>query len=223
MPAGPAGCDGASDTGRVGVGVAYGFADTELGFSETRFQLSQQAVAVSGSYQVSERWILRASAGAMLDGELTGTVAGESRVFDLNAGPSFSLGAATQVLGENDANLILSLSFSAGVTLATTTALDAGGNSLGGSEQDYTAVDLRFGALLGVTLFDRWTPFLLARAFGGPVSWNFDDVGGRTGTDTTHVQLGVGSALTLVPGVSLFVEGVFFGERGVATGFEIRP
>jgi hypothetical protein len=79
-----------------------------------------------------------------------------------------------------------------------------------------TAFDLRGGVVVGKTILDRVTPFVVARVFGGPIAWSLR---GRdqTGTDLHHVQLGGGAVVSLPP-VDVYLEGVPLGERALGGG-----
>jgi len=86
----------------------------------------------------------------------------------------------------------------------------------GGPSSTLSAFDLRLGVVAGKTIAHAVTPYLLARAFGGPVFWS---QAGRsvTGTDANHYQLGAGLSVR-VGRVDLVVEGVPLGELGLVAG-----
>ena len=77
---------------------------------------------------------------------------------------------------------------------------------------------MRVGGILGWTLFDAWTPYAAGRLFGGPVFWKSERYGGDalTGTDRYHIQLAMGSTVTLPVGLYTSVEWAFVGERAVS-------
>jgi hypothetical protein len=82
----------------------------------------------------------------------------------------------------------------------------------------FTAFDLRAGAIAGKTIAGVFTPYVTARAFGGPVSWRFDG-DAVTGTDLYKYQLGGGLSLALFDRkLDVFAEGIALGERGFAAG-----
>lgn len=78
---------------------------------------------------------------------------------------------------------------------------------------DYLAVDGRVGVAAGYTLQERLTPYLVARAFGGPVFYD-----GSVGTDLFHYQLGAGLVVGLPLGLDLSFEGVPLGEQRLTLG-----
>ena len=84
----------------------------------------------------------------------------------------------------------------------------------------YDAFDFRMGAVVGWTISDWFSPYLLARAFGGPVNWTHD--GQKvTGTDVNHYQLGVGISAPLGKIADIFLEAVPLGEQGMSGGFGV--
>ena len=98
----------------------------------------------------------------------------------------------------------------------TSTRHEAAGAANEGSVA-YRAFDLRVGALVGLTLADRFRPYALVRAFGGPVYWRYQG-NPVTGTDAYHVQLGGGMSVAAFGGFAVFAEGVPLGERGASGG-----
>lgn len=97
----------------------------------------------------------------------------------------------------------------------TSTRHEAAGTDRG--RVPYRAFDLRFGALVGLTLADRFRPYALARVFGGPVFWRYQG-SAVTGTDMYKFQLGGGMSVALGGGFAVFAEGVPLGERGASGG-----
>ena len=72
-----------------------------------------------------------------------------------------------------------------------------------------------------VRTFGAFSPYLLARAFAGPVLWNWDgeDI---TGTDTHHFQLGAGASVSIGPRVTLLVDLAALGERAASLGMAVN-
>lgn len=77
----------------------------------------------------------------------------------------------------------------------------------------YFAADVRAGVSVGWLLWDRFTPYVTTRVFGGPVFWR-----GQTGTDQFHFQLGAGFVLGLPGGFDLVAECVPLGEQALSAG-----
>lgn len=90
--------------------------------------------------------------------------------------------------------------------------------AIGAAEtESYLAFDARLGVAAGWTLFDALSPYLAARAFGGPILWRFRGED-RAGTDRYHYQLALGASALLPGGFNVSAEGVPLGERGATVG-----
>jgi hypothetical protein len=184
------------------------YTNTALDFSggqrvpETRF-----ASVASLAYLMTRNFSIEFGAGVAYGGHLSAS----DGLHPFSAGPTFALGASWRVV-DGTPFVILSSLISA---TAATTHLANQSLSTG-----YQAFDLRLGAMAGITLLDRLSPYLLARAFGGPVYWQ---VQGQsvTGTDVNHFQIGAGLALLLTKRIDVFVEGVPLGEQAVAAGLSL--
>jgi hypothetical protein len=81
----------------------------------------------------------------------------------------------------------------------------------------YDAFDLRLGALLGTTVWQVFSPYALARVFGGPIFWTLAGTAVQ-GTDVYHYQLGGGLLLRIASSLDVFVEGSALGEQAVSGG-----
>ena len=99
------------------------------------------------------------------------------------------------------------------------TYTDGSSSPMGHAEAPrFTALDLRVGAIAGKTIANVFTPYVTARAFGGPITWRFDGAN-VTGTDLYKYQLGGGLSLALLDRrLDVFAEGIALGERGIAAG-----
>lgn len=172
------------------------------------FDLDQQAVTVSVGQVRPSRLSLRASIGAVLDG----TIAGAGRTHDLGPGVVGAI-AATRPWTWGPWFVHGSVSLSG--SRVTTTEARAGAPTEG-----LMAFDARVGASAGRQL-GPVMPYLLARAFGGPVLWNVDGAG-VTGTDAYHVQLGAGASVTLGSAWSIMVDVSALGERAASVGVAWR-
>ncbi len=180
---------------------------TALKFDDLRADQRRNAVFASLAYAPTRRLTLQLSAGAAFAGELeapNGTHA-------FNPGPTGALGVVyTLVAGTPFVALT-------GVFSAShaTTQLRGRGPSV-----SYDAFDLRVGVIAGVTLLDVLRPYLVARAFGGPVLWRYEGEA-QTGTDTSHVQLGLGITVRPIEAVAIFAEGIPLGERALSGGASV--
>jgi hypothetical protein len=189
------------------LGVSALYTSTALRFNESlRAAETRRAFLAALSYAPTRRLTLQAALGATLGGALD-TPTGSYR---FAAGPSAAAGLTWRAVERRRVFVMLTslLSFS-----SANTAL-VGTND---AAVRYTAFDLRVGAVAGATLFDRVSPYLLARAFGGPVYWRYQGTA-VTGTDTHHYQVGGGVALRLARVLDFYAEGIPLGERAVSAG-----
>lgn len=212
MPVGPTGCEG-NHAGRADsawfLGASFGMFTSELRFSDgTEPDITEQSVVASGGYRWAGGWSARVAAGAVLGG----TLEHGGRAHDVGAGWMAAAGLSRSFpLGER---WFVSGNVTAGVSSTSTTEQQAGSMS---EAVSLAAVDVRLGVLAGVTLWQRWSPYVLARGFGGPVLWTLDgeDI---TGSDQHHYQLGVGSTVALPWSLTLLVDASVVGERAVSLG-----
>lgn len=163
------------------------------------------------TWEFARRWALRAAVG----GVLHGTLGRPGERYVLGPGVVGSLGARYRIVEPDgaipfvDANAVVAASWSPA----------ARRDGVGGGAPGVVATDLRFGATVGWSLWDLWTPYTSVRAFGGPVLWERD--GERiTGTDIHHYQVALGSSLSW-PGGGVFLDGSFLGERSLTAGLAL--
>lgn len=142
--------------------------------------------------------------GAVIDGE----VVQRGMRYTLGPGVVVALALDWRVLSAPKDPLTLTLGVQLGVSHVAV--------SDGAVREPWTASDLRASVTASRTLWDRLTPYLSVRLFGGPVFWR-----DATGGDTTHVQLALGLGLELFEGLSLHVEGAALAERGVFGGLAV--
>jgi hypothetical protein len=190
------------------VGVSGLYTSTALQLSDSlRAAQIRYATLATLAYLPSPRLILQAGAGATLGGSLT-LPDGQH---DFSPGPTADIGADWRVFDNRRTFVLLTsaLSFSA----ARTHLGDQG--SVG-----YQAFDLRLGGQLGVDIAHIFQPYVVVRAFGGPVYWDYMGKA-VTGTDAHHYQVGAGAGLRLSKIVNLFVEGIPLGERAVSLGASV--
>jgi hypothetical protein len=190
---------------RWSVGATGTYTDTALRFDGTLRAAQTRAAALAVlAYLPTSSLALEAGLGASFGGALTLP----DGKHEFLPGPSASLGLAWRFLDAPSyfALLTSALSFSANRT-------EHGGDP----RVSYTAFDLRLGAEFGLNLANVLHPYVLARAFGGPVYWTYAGQS-VTGTDIHHYQVGAGVAVGLPGHLSLFAEGVPLGERAISGG-----
>jgi hypothetical protein len=163
---------------------------------------------LSGGYIWPSRTTLQVALGALIDGAL---VDGTNRYEE-----SPGLLAAVTV-----AHPWRRGAWFATATLSLATArTHTGDDTLRGDMRvSLTAGDLRGGVMAG-RRFGPFSPYVLARAFGGPVFWTIgdDDV---TGTDVHHYQLGAGASLATARGLAVTVDASLLGERSASLGVSV--
>jgi len=181
---------------------------TALNFSGgLRADETRTATLLSVAYSPTPRWTFEAGAGAAFGGKLS--LPDGAHTF--SPGPSTMLGASWKIV-EGRPFVIASaqLSFTSARTHSDSAAATAA----------YDAFDLRLSGIVGVTLWDRLSPYALVRVFGGPIEWTY--AGAQvTGTDVNHYQVGAGLALLLTRRCDLFVEGAPLGEQALAGGVSL--
>lgn len=209
-PVGPTGCEGDGKAASAWfVGAAVGTTDTDLRFEDdSELSFAQHALTAAVGYRFASGWSVRGAVGAVLGGALEG----DGREHEMGTGFVASISGARQwTFGASRAWFVTG---SASIAGASTNTQERG---VMGDDVGLTAFDVRFGALAGRTFFDRWQPYILGRFFGGPVLWTVDgeDI---TGTDTTHIQLGVGSSLATSFGLTVVADVSLLGERSASLG-----
>ena len=167
--------------------------------------MKQLGVSATLGYQVTARLGITASAGAILGGTVVHSAEGE-----VGRGVAGSLSLNYLALFESDSRPFLATSITLGAATSSPVSDD-------GQRHRWTAGDLRLGAMVGKTFFDRLVPFASARAFAGPVSWN---LGGEDvlGSDIHKYTVGAG-ALFHIPGSwAFFAEALPLGEQSASLG-----
>jgi hypothetical protein len=213
-PVGPTGlryCSGDGSDLVWRLGVAGSFSDTRLTFSglpggAVDASFTRWAIAASLDRRLGDRW----TAGAMLGSNLVGSLDAQGVSSSMSPGPLGALTLSFRPLDEGHVAPFVLLSASVAAALAWTTPPAGGGRST------ITSYDVRLGVAAGKTIADVVTPYLVARAFGGPVLWSIagTDV---TGTDAYHYQLGAGAAVR-IGRVDVVAEGIPLGERSAVVG-----
>jgi len=204
--------------------ASYAFTSTTLLFGDgRRADLTRHAVFGSVQLPLSRSGTLSAQlgAGGIAGGELVHGAARDT------IGPGFAAfgGIAWRAYDGSDALPFVQLTATLSATHALTRTDDRGtrtdGSTSPGARPEtprFTAFDLRLGAIAGKTFAGVFTPYVTARAFGGPIAWHFDGAA-VTGTDLYKYQLGGGLSLALFDRrLDLFAEGIALGERGLAAG-----
>jgi hypothetical protein len=179
---------------------------------DSTFELSEQAATAFAGYATPTGLSVRATLGAIVDGGLDdGVMLGEH---DMRPGVVAGIGIARQwTFG--DGRWFVTGSGSVSVAVASTHEIGAT------DDPRFVAGDVRVGAIAGRTFARIWSPYVLGRAFGGPVWWT---VAGRdvSGTDTRHFQLGGGLSVATTKGLTLVVDVSAIGEQAASFGVSVR-
>ncbi len=157
--------------------------------------------------RLGERWAIQLAAGATIDGAMD--VEGEH--YELLPGFLVSFGGSFRITdGQGYAPFVL-----VGMTGAASTGL---AESLT-EKTRLTSFDVRLSLTVGKLIANTFAPYLVARAFGGPVLW---ERAGESvnGADRHHVQLGAGILVT-AGRVDAFTEIVPLGEQTATVGVSV--
>ena len=139
---------------------------------------------------------------------------GEGEKFETNSGVVMVLGGSYRFVDSRGARPYVLGTLGFTFVSMQTRSLSSNARAL------YDAFDLRMGTLVGWTIGNSISPYLLGRVFGGPVNWIHD--GQKvTGTDVNHYQLGAGVSIPVGRIADIFVEGVPLGEQGISGGFGV--
>ncbi len=233
-PGGPVMCDfprngahsSSSHPAIARLATSYAFTSTTILFGNGR-RADLTRHAIFGSTQIpfnrSNTLTAQIGAGGIAGGELTHGAARDT------IGPGFAAfsGIAWRVVDDRPTSpipfvqLTATLSFTHMLTRTDDHGTRTDGSTSPNAQPEtprFTALDLRAGAIAGKTIANVFTPYVTARAFGGPIAWHFDGVP-VTGTDLYKYQLGGGLSLALFDRkLDLFAEGIALGERGLAAG-----
>lgn len=189
-------------------GVSYSYTSTGVRFDNVRPDEIRHGALATLEASPFPRLSLQIGAGAILGGRMT--IPGAT--YDVSPGALMVLGGSYRFVDAKGARpfvlATLGLTFS-----ASQTKLEGGA----GTQALYDAWDARGGLVVGWNIARVVSPYVLGRAFGGPVYWTYlnQDV---TGTDVHHFQVGAGVGIALGKRVDVYVEGVPLGEVGVSAG-----
>jgi hypothetical protein len=196
---------------RLGLRLSAGFAESSTNIlfpGGDPIAIERSSVTASVEYRVKDGLVLTATAGAVLRGAISGGIS--ARVLP---GPLAALTVAWRILGARPTEPLILLT-------GTLSFVSHPTEVLFGPREQYTAFDLRAGLVVGKTFWDVFTPYAVARLFGGPVYYR-ENGKAYVGTDMYHFQIGAGASVAIARRVDLFVEGIPLGERGVTAGMGV--
>ncbi len=185
------------------VGASDSWTSTGLHFGDgLRVDEIRDTSLVTADYAPTRRWTFEAGAGAFVGGSITTPAVR----YALAPGFASVLGSSWRVVDADGA-----------IPFVLLTAQLSYVSSSAPRDIGYNAFDLRLGAVVGTTLWDRLAAYVVGRAFGGPVYWRYQGAA-IVGTDDHHWQVGAGLSIRLGRRVDVFAEGVPLGEQGVTGG-----
>jgi len=181
-------------------GASFGAFRSTLELGGVDVGIEQTAAIATLDYRRDERWTLQLGLGGIAGGALTA----EGRRFPIYPGFVASFGASYLLYrGEGWKPFVL---ISAEASFSRARTADAA----------LTAGDARLGAMAGET-FGRFTPYVGARLFGGPVLWQLDGAD-LVGGDRYHYQFAAGAVVSLPGSFDLSVEVAPLGEQRLSAG-----
>jgi hypothetical protein len=193
------------------VGLNVGAFASDLRLTERDVAISQRATTAVFEVRALERLTLGVAAGAIFGGRLEI----EGTRHDVKPGWIAAVSSSYRLLdGEGLAPFVL-VGFSFGMSRAATTEITEDGNPT--PRVALTTADARLSLVVGKTFFDVVAPYIVGRAFGGPVWWSFRGEDLRGG-DVHHYQVGAGISARAVAGLDVYVEGAPIGERRISGG-----
>jgi hypothetical protein len=155
------------------------------------------AVTASLDKRLSANWNFAVAFGSVLGGALSPP----GELYFIDQGAVGSVAFSRTFLQGGGAVPFLSVAASATVSYQTTRA------------GPYIGTDIRAAGTLGWTLWDRFSPYLAVRAFGGIAFWRQ-----RMYSDLWHFQVGAGFVVGLPGGFDLNAEFVPLGEQRFSVG-----
>lgn len=186
---------------------AGGFRSTLRFASGFDVDVREESVAGSFEWHPRSKLAIGIAAGAVVSGRLET----QGTIHDVGPGYLAAMTASWPIVDGAGKSPFVLVSLTAGMSHVTTTERTPGARAIG-----LTAIDARLGVAVGETLGPA-SPYLLARAFGGPVLWKYADRD-VTGTDTHHYQLGLGLVVKMPAHIDLSAEFVPIGEKALAVG-----
>jgi hypothetical protein len=184
------------------VGAGYSFTSTGVHFGGLRVDEVRNSADVALDYMPIPRLTLEAGAGPFLGGRMIT----QGTHFEMGPGFAGAIGASYRVLDADGAIPFVLLTSQLSYVSSATEGVG------------YNAFDLRLGMAVGTTFWRIFTPYVVGRAFGGPIYWRFQGTALPAGTDDHHWQVGAGFSLSLGSRFDLFAEGVPLGEQGATAG-----
>lgn len=185
--------------------------------------MTRSTALVTWEHVFSRRWSLQLGAGTLLGGSLVTPI--ETAVLQ----PGFLTAVTlTHRVFESEGGARDGRPF-----VLTTYGLSFVTTRVDGDSRGYTALDFRFGLLVGTTFAGAVTPYASARLFGGPAFFRWNEGTSTTsvvGTDAYKYEVGGGVVFTVGARdgtrhggtrAAFFVEGAAWGEKSLRGGASV--
>lgn len=197
MPAGPAGGTGNGTDLSFRISAAYAGFTSFMSFEDRHANISEQTATATLGMDFGNGWALSLTGGAIVGG--VAKYEGERHTLQ----PGWLAGVAVEleVVEGGGSVPFVQATFSGSVS-GTRSVLDGAASDEG---RALIAWDVRFAVTMGWNLWEVWRPYLSFRGFGGGAHWDLPD-GEVMGTDRSHVQVAIGSTITIPGGVFIFGE-----------------
>lgn len=200
-------------------GASYSYTSTGIRFDDVRPDEMRHGVLATLEASPYPELTLQVGAGAILGGDLLvhSYGADPAHKYQIDPGAVLVVGGSYRFIDAKGARPFL-LGTLSGTFSASQTRIEGTGPN--GTHALLDAFDLRAGGVLGWNIARVFSPYAVVRAFGGPVSWTYQNQR-ETGTDVHHFQIGAGFGLALGKRFDLFFEGVPLGEVGISAGIGV--
>lgn len=169
--------------------------------------VEMSTISLAGSWQLNDSWSFRTGFGLIYDG----TLKPENQPAHL-VKPGGVIAVGFEYLYRRGEGYVPTLDYSVFLSAASTKTE----NPTTQDKTNYFSSDLRFGGRASWNIKGWVFPYIAGRAFGGPVSWELDDLD-VTGTDIHHYQFALGTAIQF-GSVGTFAEWAGLGEKALSIG-----
>ena len=200
----------APNKGGMVLDAGYGYYSSRLRFDD-RFEMdiTQHTVSAGATWLTGGSWSFRAGLGAII----AGTLGSGGEQHDFLPGALVNITANWRALTSQVWRPFVDLSTSLAGSWSSTELRGEGSNT-------WVAIDARLGARAGWLLWQRFSPYVHARVFGGPALWFGGEDEPATGTDIYHYQIGGGLSL-FFDSWGLYAEASPLGEQSYFGGASV--
>ena len=190
------------------LGVGLGSLSSTLSFDGSHeVDIEMNTSSLSGAWRLNDKWSLRGGLGIIRDGKLTP----RGRItHNVLSGGMVAVGA--EYLWQQGENAKPYIDFSVFIS-ASSAEVE---NPITAETTSYLSSDLRLGGRASWIIKDKIFPYVTARVFAGPVSWELDGID-IIGSDIHHYQIALGSAIQFGK-IGTFVEWAGLGENALSVG-----